>query len=392
MLIFSDTSRVDSAPKRHQEPLFDFYDRSSRRHVAAVRELIEDWFSRFPSDKRIALNNRFHTDFDAAVFELMLHEALLRSGYVVDVEPEIPGVSTVPDFRATRGVDTLFIEATLATDRSDEERGRDSHAQQIYADIEGIDSPDFYIRIVRLELLADKSPSLKRIRDFVQRTLANADWSAASIALAHSGLSDLPSAKHRDNGTVLEVELIPKPAEARGKPGRRSIGVYPFVSKWGDSVPSIRRSLEKKTMKYGKLGFPFVIAINATTEWGFESREAFEAAFGFEVVQQDSDTQAVLVRMSDGHFAPHKHSVNKRVSGALIGAFHPALPSQSQMVLYHNPWAVVPLPHDALPFSQVILDGDQVLHIPGQPLTQVLGLAADWPNELSSDSEEPAEP
>jgi hypothetical protein len=387
MKIFTDRPRTDASPKQHQEPLFEFYDRSARPHVAAVRDLLEDWFARFPPGKRLELRNRFIADFDAAVFELMLHEVLLRTGYSVEVEPPIAGASTVPDFKGTRGLETLFVEATLATDQSDEERGRDSHKQQIYAEIEAIPSPDFFLRIVRLELDGDKPPSLKRIREFLKRTLENADWSAASTALNESGLRDLPSATHRDKGIVLEVELIPKSAEARGRAGARSIGAYPFLSKWGDSVPAIKRSLEKKTKKYGKLGFPFVIAINATTEWGFESREAFEAAFGYELVYQDDGSAPLLVRMSDGHFEARKQSVNKRVSAALIGTYHPALPAQSKLVLYHNPWAVVPLPENALPFPQVVFDGSQVRRVPGQSLTEILGLPLSWPNEPSTDTE-----
>lgn len=153
-------------------------------------------------------------------------------------------------------------------------------------------------------------------------------------------------------------------------------------SKWGGSAPAIRNSLGRKSLKYGTLGAPYVIAVNSISEWGTERFEILDALFGQEEVVSQAEAEPQLVRVGEGFFSPSGKSVNKRVSAAIVGTVWPWAPAASTLTVYHNPWAVSPLGQDALSLPQVVLQGARLQRVPGQPLHTILGLAEDWPQAI----------
>jgi len=68
--------------------------------------MLNAWFERYPADDRDRLRTRLMgkqpSDFDGAFWELCLHEAHYRLGFTITIEPEIPGVTTRPDFLMER--------------------------------------------------------------------------------------------------------------------------------------------------------------------------------------------------------------------------------------------------------------------------------------------------
>src|SRR5687768_4090571 len=77
-MVFDDFVRADIDFAQYSEGDFAFLNRSARPEFAAVRALIEDWFSRYPATHQAALGSRLRSrtphQFDSAFFELYLHE------------------------------------------------------------------------------------------------------------------------------------------------------------------------------------------------------------------------------------------------------------------------------------------------------------------------------
>ena len=123
-MIFSDTTRGDSSPKRQSESTFEWLARSGRPSVERVRHRLELWAGRYPEEERDDLVRMIQSSRDSqhegAMFELLLHELLVRLGCTVRVHPEMPDTPRSPDFlvHCPNG-DMFYLEATVALDRED---------------------------------------------------------------------------------------------------------------------------------------------------------------------------------------------------------------------------------------------------------------------------------
>lgn len=82
--LFDSFDRVRTGPASHIEPIFPYLNQSARRDVQQIRELLEGYFSRYPGERNLELRSRFRStddsQYQAAVFELILHEMLLALG------------------------------------------------------------------------------------------------------------------------------------------------------------------------------------------------------------------------------------------------------------------------------------------------------------------------
>ena len=99
------------------ESVSTFLNRSAHPKIIEVRDRLQSWFERFPVEARQDLRERFRRDDDhtyhGAVFELLVHELLVRLGCTVEVHPEIPGTGSRPDFLARHGDCPFYVEATV---------------------------------------------------------------------------------------------------------------------------------------------------------------------------------------------------------------------------------------------------------------------------------------
>src|SRR5688572_16369979 len=123
MNLFDEIPRTEHRTPRAEDTKYSYLNLSARPEAAAVRAFLEDCLSRYPAEHRDDLVKRLRsidTTHDAAVFELLVHELLIRSGHlIVEVEPVIDGKSTNPDFlvRAPDGTE-FIVECVMANGES----------------------------------------------------------------------------------------------------------------------------------------------------------------------------------------------------------------------------------------------------------------------------------
>jgi hypothetical protein len=115
--LFDDRPRDDDGFKRPGETTYAFLDRVSRPELAASRDMLSPWFERYPAANRDRLRRRLMgkqpSDFDGASSELYLHEIHARLGFTITIEPEMPDVSTRPNFLMERDDGEFYLEATI---------------------------------------------------------------------------------------------------------------------------------------------------------------------------------------------------------------------------------------------------------------------------------------
>ncbi|WP_461139606.1 hypothetical protein, partial [Spirosoma pomorum] len=99
--LFDDKPRSNTEYAKHQHNSYEFYDNTAKDKFVEVREMLNDWFSRYPdSDKQSLKKNFKKVDFDSAFFELFIHELFLNQGFEITTHPTVPDSTKTPDFLA----------------------------------------------------------------------------------------------------------------------------------------------------------------------------------------------------------------------------------------------------------------------------------------------------
>lgn len=154
----------------------------------------------------------------------------------------------------------------------------------------------------------------------------------------------------------LEFGAIPKNPDARGDEKIRPIGILSTKVEWSTTSGDIHKALKKKIYKYGKLGQPYVIAIDYLDF--ADAWEVNEALFG-----------------EDGVFT----CKGKRVSAVIfIQNRRPWSIPASQWALFKNPESDYPCPEILchLPIAQ--LTNSNITIKDGLSICEVIEWDTDW--------------
>lgn len=175
------TTRTGQRPKRYGEAIYPYYRDSERAGIVAIRALLEEWFQEIPEGEKLDLQQRFRSPIErqhrSAVFELFLQHFLLRCGFELHFHPDIPEVTTHPDFLVSRNGQKLFYLEAIAVSNSRTEEAEANRMNQVYDALNNLASPDFYLGL-RIDGAPDTPPAGARLRGELARWLATLDREA----------------------------------------------------------------------------------------------------------------------------------------------------------------------------------------------------------------------
>ena len=81
-MLFLDDDHTETGPADYAEKHFSYLNKCGRDECFRVREVLEEWFTRYPEKEKDELRSRFQsgddTHFASAFFELYLHELLFK--------------------------------------------------------------------------------------------------------------------------------------------------------------------------------------------------------------------------------------------------------------------------------------------------------------------------
>jgi len=380
--LFDEMARDYIGPALYAEPMFDYLNRCARLECKRIRNLLEQWFRNFPSESQDELRARFRSKDDrqhlAAFFELYLHELLSKSGFSVEIHPPVSNKATHPDFKILKdGKPLFYLEATLAT-LSDEETSAKAIENQVYDTLNRMKSPNFFIG-VKVRGTPTTSPPGAKMRRFLERELSNLDPDIITKLFEQGDFETLPRWEWKYNGWQITFFPIPKKPEARGKPGVRPIGLQiQGIGRLPTPHVRIKKSIQDKATKYGKIDLPYIIAINVINEFGVDEIDIRNALFGEEQVAIKHKPGRKLNGAWYGPNGPQ----NKRVSAVLITVnLTPRSITKVTPVLWHNPWANYPLLPDIWQLPQLVPNkkDNRLLKKDGKSAWQLLGLCPNWP-------------
>jgi hypothetical protein len=385
-MLFDKLSRKDNRPRKYAEPLFAFLNRSPQQDFREIRNLLESWFSHYPSVQRNSFRTRFCSDDDlshqCAFFELYMHELLLKMDYEIEIHPDVEGVGTHPEFLVRRkGKSLFFLECTLARGSKDDVAAQ-KRESILYDTLDKTNSPNFFLEI-EITKYTTMPPPGAIWRKTLEKNLLSLAPDDPLYQLDDPDL--LPKWKLKDRGWEVIFTPIPKQLEARGKSGIRPVGVTWFGPTWIKDHIRIKKSIKEKATKYGSLGLPYIIAVNVISH--FTDNISIECAlFGDEIIK--------VHRNPDGSFA---HEPGRRKNGSWIGPKGPQNRGVSAAVifsyllwgnitkiapiLWHNPWAQNPLSSEfwCLPQKKVNLNNGHIETIAGKRIFDIFALPENWP-------------
>ena len=238
---------------------FSYLDRSARPAFERIRQLLDRWYASFPAAEQAQLRNRVRSGDDhhflAAMFELYIHEILLRTTHRVEIHRKGTAAKQ-PDFSATTPDGTpVVLEAIVATETTDAQKGAEKRKSQLYDMIDRLECPDFFLS---MEIEGEPNtpiPGDQWLRE-LRKWVSSLDYDAVAILGQQQAFDLLPTLTLEHDGLVVTFSPIAKKQENRGQTNVRPIGVQSFDAEWVQSWKAIQRAVRKKSLTLRKTGLP----------------------------------------------------------------------------------------------------------------------------------------
>ena len=360
--LFDDKPRNYAGLSIRAETTYTFLDRSSLLEFERIRHILNRWIERLPKKhQHRAVANLRHkgpgspsdqAQFDAAFFELFLHEFLQGAGGQVTVEPTIDGLT--PDFRATQELPdgsqlTYVVEATDINLERGTELEQGWNERTVLDWLNEIDSADFRLWVQTRGKLVT-SPRKTHLKKPFEDLLKKANYhEALRMAKNPNGrLEDLPGASFTHGEWTAKGHLIPVVPEDRGTTG-------PFVcvvsgrTGFLNDIGKTKARLYDKARRYKKVD-KLIVALRCDSS----NNRLSEALFGRQqftfYVHKDPTATGLLPESHynqrlDGFWCNSAGPQNQHMIGvvAFYGIYPYAL-DRANAVFFSNPYLEQPMP------------------------------------------------
>lgn len=350
----------------------------------AIRNYLEDWYSRFPITGRNDLKARFKSprkiSFHSAFFELFLHELLIKLNAKVTLHKETEtNKTTLPDFYVVDSISNeSYVEATVVTGKSKNRQAEEERLKQLLINLNKmIFSTDFGLA-VESQGYPRESISAKRIAAKINKNIELLDKDLIREIFLNKDFEELPKWRFDANGCVLIFEPIPMIQSRKGSASQGPIHIHTGSVEFVDHHSPLRKAITKKANRYGKLSYPFVVAINCLEP--IDDIDVMNALFGQEQFhipinpgKQISADDIVFSRKRNGALTNPIGPRYSRVSGILVATnLRPWSINESKLCLYHNPWRNQEYNSVLNSLNNATLKGEKMNWVEGQTLSDVL--------------------
>jgi hypothetical protein len=385
--LFQGKPRDNPAIRQAAESTYKFLDRVDDPVSARVRATLNAWFKRFEAhqdhaavaDLRGRLRAKQSLQFDAAFWELYLHELHARLGFEIAVHPA-GSLTTHPNFLVSRGDERFYLEAVVPAPTA----GMPSASAGSATVMDHVDAAydaDFFVA-VRFAT-GGTLPRRRAVVAEVEAWLGSLAWSRW-----HDGERaryPLPETELTIAEWRIGLEAIPRSPAKRGDRNFPTVGIYPAFAAFEEpTMAAVVPTLDEKASKYGQLDAPHVIA--AWVMSPLASEFSLPTALFGEAVPLAPGHHGVNLPDSDqrrGLWTLDRQRRDRPAALLVAGSwdFNFNAVARALPRLWHNPWAAQPLTV-ALPFATSRMTPDERSIENSAPTinpAELFELAADWP-------------
>jgi hypothetical protein len=390
-LLFDQNERAETRPKRERESDFAYLNSSARNIVAAARGVLEQWFESYPEAGKDDLCARLRSPDNAqhasAFGELYLHELFSQIGFRLEVHPDVNGTPNHPDFLVSEnGVALFYLEGVVAGLPSTKEAGAEARLANVFDRVNKMQIPGWFLH-VEYRGTPETQPPVKELRRNFEQWLASLDAKAIDNALKAEDWDGLPQFEWQSEGLTLCITPSPRTTTPELNSDSRPIGVIMGEPQLLSVDKDIRRAIEVKAKKYGKLALPLVVAVNVLSEHCDEI-DINNALFGSESIVVTMSPEGSLSesgrRMPDGVWFGKQGARNKFVSAVLVGSgIYRYTCGKKTPLLVHHPYPMHRLSLSSYPLPEFSSDEEtsRMTSKRGKEEGEFLRLPDPWPPE-----------
>ncbi len=331
-MIFDDKTRTDSSPRKNSETLYNFLDRTATESYELVRRDIIQWLAAYPAYPDELSKNRlikdFSSDFEAAFFELFLHNFFKEKGYEAFPEPAFSSSKLAPDFLVKKDELEFLLEATVIKISKPFQSAQGIN-ERIAEYIDGnVISNHFFLSINSVN--KDEGLKFSELVKFLKNALD--DEIKNYELLKESRESKTITYLSKTNDICIEFVLIPKSSP---KAGQRIVGGRQVVCLIHNHYKRVKDAIGEKIKKYKDLNKKLVIAINDLTASDLDNIDKKEALYGEEFYRINPRTGELDIhRKQNGLWSDDRHIHNSCImffDRICIDNYRDAKP----IILYH---------------------------------------------------------
>lgn len=383
--VFDNVQRTDDSPKRNAESDFEFYNRSVRPEMELVRNVIEEAVKSYPDSEVEELVSRTRSrddvHFRSAIFELFLHDALRRKGFVLIPHPELPnGSSYRPDFLVTDpDGESFYLEAVLATENNELDKSGEAR-KGVVLDTLSKSPHENFMTAIDDDGTPKSPPSGRKLKNKVHKWLDSLDPDEISAQVEVSGLDSITPLTWSHDGWDLQIRPIPLKPERRGK-STNLVGIGGIGGGWVDAWSPIRDAVKFKGGKYGDLDKPLIVAINLDC-FHLDRIDEIQALFGQEqyLFTPGSEAESEMQRAPNGAWLGKHGPQYTRVSAVWIfNDLHASSLAVRKNTIYFNPWAALNAPESWKIFPFAFPAESKMVWNDGASFREIFELHEGWP-------------
>ncbi len=316
---------------------------SQKKFAIEYRNELRDYLKQFPrgkdrNDLKRRLRSYTESGFYSACFELYLYHLLIERSLNVIPHPDLPGVSTHPEFEINHKLCNFYVETTLALE-SEDFQAQEQRLRELVDAIRNIRG-----KITLLAQPATHIPldfPLDSVRDFLKEEISklNANELQSPKTLTFQTVFN-------DNSVAIDFEVI----NAEQKESESVIQAWGWTgAKEVTTHHRIKRRVGIKASKYGEINIPYVIAVWPRTGFPLLKETALKALYGDLQVQISKKPGEGIVgesRAWNGAFNTIFGGVllNQHVGAvALYREQFSRLSYTRNLYIYHNPYTTNPI-------------------------------------------------
>lgn len=344
-LLFDTKERTFQGPASYNADLYTYYNNSARKEITCIRNLIEQWFEKYPDHDKDDLKSRFKAAFDGSFFELFVFTLYSEMGYTLEVHPEIKGTLKRPDYLAKRDDEFFYIEVKFLTMLSQTEQALERKKNEVLDAINKVDATNFLLKLEEITFKDNSQPSGKNIIRFLNQQVNLHSPDDYTEKLLLNGFDGMPEITYDDDRVTIKTKLLPKSSAHRGTQSR-SIAAHPLVTQIGNDSEDIKASLETKATRYGDLNSPYIICLNKQSI-GLDLNEINEALYGnlqFSWSTNPANRDERCEYNGKGLFGSKSNPKFTRLSGVYVTNANTAnLATTAEHTFKHNPHTKYPI-------------------------------------------------
>lgn len=358
----------------HSESYWLFLDQTANPADVVIRDMLESWFRRYATqdpDARRELKSRLEADERAGLFELFLHELLLRLECGIEIHPCVPASARRPDFLVSpKAGEEFYLEAVTAWTGAER-----TGTVQTGRTVDFLNSLDLGDKMLFLtgDLPPLREVRQKALRRFFEEKARQFSREQLVERLRVGGLDVLPVVHHPPTG--IQGVLHPKVEPSELAHDHRGIGAHVESYSLDDYPRAIQTAVWEKgsSSAYGTLGKPLVIAMDLP-RFNLPLQLIAQGLYGGNFVGP----------RIPGGFNSQSRNASVNVSAVLTflglrsSSFH-----RAPVSLWHNSNASYPAGLPLTRFTQTNPD------VPGGQLHEIFGVPKDWHLHPSKPPEPP---